>query len=921
LDFRGRRWDIKENCDIFAAIKEYDGMKIHFFLRFHTKPGQRLSISGNIDELGADVPENAVQLEYLNSEYWHLMLDLDTVISDRIRYRYILTNEDGFQIMEANDEKGVDTSKAGIEEIELHDTWNHAGEFENVFLLDPYQKVLLKKAESSVRSKTEKSFTHTFRVKAPLLGKNEVPCLLGSDMSMANWSTSAPVLLNRGDCWWSIQLNLPHEAFYVTYKYAVYNLKDKSFVRFEEGTGRTLLGDGNPNKLTVCHDGFIRLPNTTWKGAGVSIPVFSLRSKDSFGVGEFNDLKLLADWARKTNLKLIQILPINDTTATHSWLDTYPYAAISAFALHPMYINLADVAGKEHAALLNALKKKQKQLNELLELDYDEVGKIKTAMLNVLYEARKHELVNDAGYNMFFETNKHWLVPYAAFCYLRDRNGTSDFNKWKMYSKYDKDAIEKYVSRKAKHYDKIAVHYFIQYHLHLQLKAAAEYAHRQGVLLKGDIAIGVYRYGCDAWMEPEQYHIEMQAGAPPDGFAVKGQNWGFPTYNWDVMAANNFDWWHKRFVQMSEYFDAFRIDHILGFFRIWSIPMHAVEGIMGRFVHAIPVYKVEFSERNIWFDTDRYTRPYITDAVLWDMFGPNREKFKDFLNPRPDGTYALREGFKTQREVETHFAGPEITNDNLHIRQGLYDLISNVIFFEEPGSGGEQFHFRFSMENTHSFRHLDWNTQQQLKALYINYFFERQDNFWMKEAMTKLPALKRSTNMLICGEDLGLVPHSVASVMSQLGILSLEIQRMPKDIKKEFFHPSDAPYLSVVTPSTHDMSTVRGWWEEDRAKTQRFYNNELGQWGDAPYFCEPWINKEILLQHLYSPAIWSVFQLQDILGISASLRRDDPHAERINIPAVPRHYWNYRMHISLEQLLKEKDFNDELAGYVQASGR
>jgi len=896
-------------------------MKIHFYLRFHTKPGQHLSIIGDIKALGSNSQENAIPMEYLNIDFWQASIEVDPAESYKIHYKYLLINEDGFEVTEWGDDKRIDTGRSGVEEIELYDTWNHAGEFENVFYADPFQKVLLKRGDIKSRPKSIKSFTHIFKVKAPLLGKNEVLCVLGSDKEISDWNTSTPVLLYPENNWWSVKLDLPKEAFTITYKYGVYNTKDKYFVRFEAGTGRILNGDGSSQKLTICHDGFIYLPNDTWKGAGVSIPVFGLRSKDSFGVGEFNDLKLLADWAKRTNLKLIQILPVNDTTATHSWLDTYPYAAISAFALHPMYINLADVAGKEHADLLKPLRKKQKQLNDLVDLDYDEVGKIKTETLEDLYQVKKHELENDPGYHAFFEANKHWLVPYAAFCYLRDRNGTSDFNKWKLYSKYDKDAIEKYVSRKARHYDKVAVNYFIQYHLHLQLKAAAEYAHRQGVILKGDIAIGVYRYGCDAWMDPELYHVELQAGAPPDGFAVKGQNWGFPTYNWEKMAGDGFDWWHKRFVQMSEYFDAFRIDHILGFFRIWSIPMDGIEGIMGRFIPAIPVYLQEFAERNIWFDYNRYTKPFITDGVLWEMFGPNSDKFKQFLVANGNGSFSLRDEFATQRMVEAHFSGPELTDDQVNIRQGLFDLISNVIFFEEQGSGGQQFHFRFNMEQTYSFRYLEWNTQQQLKALYINYFFERQDNFWMKEAMKKLPELKRSTNMLICGEDLGLVPHSVAAVMKQLGILSLEIQRMPKDINREFFHPNDAPYLSVVTPSTHDMSTIRGWWEENRAKTQRFYNNELGQWGNAPYFCEGWINKSIVNQHLYSPALWAIFQLQDILGISDRLRREDPHAERINIPAVPRHYWNYRMHLTLEQLIKEKEFNDELAGYISASGR
>ena len=251
----------------------------------------------------------------------------------------------------------------------------------------------------------------------------------------------------------------------------------------------------------------------------------------------------------------------------------------------------------------------------------------------------------------------------------------------------------------------------------------------------------------------------------------------------------------------------------------------------------------------------------------------------------------------------------------------MYDLISNVIFFEVPDSNGQQFHFRISMEDTYSFKHLDPHSQEALKKLYIDYFYHRQDEMWRKEAMKKLPGLKRNTNMLVCGEDLGMVPHCVPEVMEQLGILSLEIQRMPKKTGIEFFHPKDAPYLSVVTPSSHDMSTIRAWWEEDSFKTKRFFNLLLNHEGEAPEYCEPWINKEIIVQHLYSPAMWCVFQLQDLMGMNAAIRREDPREERINNPSESEHYWNYRMHINLEDLLKKTAFNDELKGYVLASGR
>ncbi|HJW16781.1 MAG TPA: 4-alpha-glucanotransferase, partial [Flavisolibacter sp.] len=690
----------------------------------------------------------------------------------------------------------------------------------------------------------------------------------------------------------------------------------------EEGDNRVLHYDIPADKKIVVHDGFLRVPNNTWKGSGIAIPVFSLRSTNSFGVGEFADIKLLVDWARETGIKMVQILPVNDTSATYSWKDSYPYAAISAFALHPMYINLQKVAGKKHSHIIKALSKKQKQLNGLAEIDYEQVIQFKMNVLRELFDLDAMSFQKEKEYESFFSDNKSWLIPYAAFCFLRDKYSTSDFSKWKTYSQYNKDEIERLTANKSKQYRFIAFYYFVQYHLHLQLKDATDYAHKKGIAVKGDIPIGIYRYGCDAWTAPELYNMDMQAGAPPDDFTIKGQNWGFPTYNWKKMEEDQFDWWRQRFHQMSNYFDAFRIDHILGFFRIWSIPVSSVEGILGRFIPAMPIHVHEFGERGIWFDYDRLCRPYITDTILQSIFFDQVEFVKEhFISPNERQGYDLKEEFDTQQKVDEYFALQDISDSNAFIRQGLFDLITNVILFEEPGSNQQRFHFRILVDSTYSFQHLNDSDRYKLKELYVDYFYRRQDEFWKKEALKKLPALKDATNMLICGEDLGMVPHSVPEVMQQLGILSLEIQRMPKNPHTEFFHPKDAPYLSVITPSSHDMSTIRGWWEESREKTQRFYNQVLGEQGTAPYFCEPWLNRAIILQHLYSPAMWAIFQLQDILGMNEKLRRQDPGEERINNPANPNHYWNYRMHISLEQLIKEKDFNKELKDYISNSGR
>jgi len=898
-------------------------MKIHFYLRFSTKQGQDLFICGDIPELGYQnlLTTQPVLMNYKSPDFWEIEVELASLPSHPIHYYYQLKTEDENIIHEWGNDREIKISSRH-DDLQVFDTWNHAGEYENAFYTAPFQEILLPSQSKKTGRKAPKIFTHIFKIKAPLIQANEAVCISGNGEAFRDWSMEEPLILKKEGNWWTIDLNLSGSSLPVHYKYGVYDTKHKSLVQFENGQNRTLLGDMQESRLTVLHDGFIRLPNSTWKGAGVSIPVFSLRSRTSLGTGEFSDIRLLVDWAHKAGLKLIQILPVNDTSATGTWMDSYPYGAISAFALHPLYLNLEEMAGKKNVAIIKSLKKIQKQLNDLPDLDYEKVMQTKTSIAKELFAADKDHFLKDTDYKEFFDQNRSWLVPYAAFSFLKDSNNSADFRSWKTYGRYTKLAVDKLVSPQSKQYDQIAFYYFVQYHLYKQLRKSVRYAHDNGIIIKGDIPIGVYRHSCDAWVSPELFHMDQQAGAPPDPFAVKGQNWGFPTYNWERMAKDSFQWWKNRFSQMAIYFDAFRIDHILGFFRIWSIPLSQTEGIMGHFEHAIPVHRIEFDERNIYFDLDRYTKPFINEAVLWEYFGSNTENVKTiYFEETKQGRFAIKEFVNTQRKVTDYFENKTADPFDEICRDALMNLISNIILFEVEGSEGKFFHFRISMESTTSFRYLDWHLQNQLRDLYVNYFYRRQDAFWKKEAMKKLPLLKRSTNMLVCGEDLGMVPSCVPDVMKQTGILSLEIQRMPKDITREFFNPASAPYLSVVTPSTHDMSTIRGWWEEDRSKTQKFFNEELGQWGEAPYFCDAWINKAIVQQHLHSPAMWSIFQLQDLLGMDENIRRENPNDERINVPAIPNYYWRYRIHLFLEDLIKTKPFNEQLREMVKSSGR
>ncbi len=889
-------------------------MILHFYLRYRTRYGQRALLVS--DDLSS--AEGCIPMNYFDTDHWHIAIEIENHFSGKISYYYAIQEADGTNLIDGEEGRYIHILKKEKKSgLTILDIWNDAGNFKNVYYTSALRVVAPGPANDK-KTALPDTITHEFRVKAPALQPGETVCLLGSTSALKNWDTQHPILMTLKDEWYITGVTLSEDEWPASYKYGIYNTQNQTFVAYEEGENRLLLHQNENTGKTISHDGFVRVNFKPFKGTGVNIPVFSLRSQKSFGVGEFTDLKLLIDWAYATGIKMIQLLPVNDTSAHFNKLDSYPYAAVSSFALHPIYINLEKVAGRKNAAITRALRKKQKQLNDLAQLDYEQVIKFKMSALREIFDLQKEELKNDKVYQEFFSQNQHWLIPYAAYSYLKKKNRTPDFTTWKKYALYDESAVQKLVAPGSRHFDEIAFYYFVQYHLHLQLTEASRYAQKKQIILKGDIPIGIYRNSCDAWVAPNLYNMDEQAGAPPDDFATKGQNWGFPTYNWKQMQHDGFDWWRKRFDRLSNYFDAFRIDHILGFFRIWSIPTSATEGIMGRFVPAIPVQLYEFSQRNIQFNHKRFCNPFINEEVIQTTFGTHSDAAKEkFFEATDNGEYELHPDWNSQQKV----AGSLTDEEKPLFEDGLLSIISNVILFDDSEKPGEAFHFRFGMHQTSSFLQLDNSTRDNLYALYIDYFYHRQEALWEKEAMTKLPSLKRSTQMLVCGEDLGMVPHCVPKVMKQLGILSLEVERMPKSAGKEFFHPNDAGYLSIVTPSTHDMSTLREWWTEDNSKSQRFYNEVLGHAGPAPASCNTGVAKEIIIQHLQSPALWSVFLIQDLFAMHEGLSTNKPDEERINIPADPNHYWRYRMPVFLEQLIKENDFNTDLKKIILNSGR
>ncbi|MCW3463825.1 4-alpha-glucanotransferase [Chitinophaga nivalis] len=860
--------------------------RLRFYLRYHTYYGQDLFLLGNIPALGNEVPQQARAMQWLDDTWWYTEILIAPDETLTLQYQYLL-QEPGNVVYEGA-YRTVVLSPTQHRETIFTDAWHVAAQPENAWQTTPFTRIFFQRPVATIAGIL--TATHIFRVQAPLLPRHQTICLLGNTPQTGNWNIQHPLLLQYdAQGWFCIALRLEGMRIPLQYKYGVYDLDTQQFTTYEAGENREVQTMAVPGRQVILHDGMVRLAPPRWQGAGVAVPVFSLRSSEGFGTGEFSDLPELAAWAQQSGLQLIQLLPVNDTTQTLTWKDSYPYSAISSFALHPLYIRLQEVGVlPEQHPLQKQFYRLRQWLNEKDTVDYESVMAYKTAYLQALYD-EKGEQLQTRDFWHWFAANEHWLLPYAIFCYLRETCQTADFTQWPVYNVYDYTAINRLVMTDEKAAGAAHYHFFVQYHLHRQLAAAVAAVHRQGVALKGDIPIGISRNSVDVWMNPELYHLDMQAGAPPDDFTTLGQNWGFPTYNWSQMAVDGYSWWVQRLRHLSAYFDAFRIDHILGFFRIWQIPASAVQGILGYFHPAIPVTPEELTASGIPFEEDRYCAPYITDEMLDTAFGHYAGMMKDtFLETLPSGRYRLLPGFDTQQQVKAQQL-PEA------IASVLYDWLAEVLFLKATVDGKTGYHPRYNLMATASFAALDPLVQDRLRALYHDYFYVRQEDYWRREAMHKLPLIKSATDMLICGEDLGMVPACVPGIMQEQGMLSLEVQRMPKCPDALFTELSQIPYLSVLTPDTHDMSTLRGWWQEDAAITQQYYTRVLQHTGTAPAMADASLIKEILTRHLQAPAMWCIFQIQDLLAATGVVTHLSPEEERINIPAVAAHYWRYRI--------------------------
>ncbi|WOK96012.1 4-alpha-glucanotransferase DPE2 isoform X1 [Canna indica] len=919
-----------------SGIKSLSTVTLVFRLPYYTKWGQSLVVCGSAPALGSwNVKQGlALSPSHEGDELiWSGKVAVAVGFTCEYSY-YVVDDNRNVLRWEAGKRRKLNLPD-GVPEgavVEIRDLWQEASEA--LFMRSAFKDVIFGGEKSSEASEDcsgdldksldwQDSIVVQFIIRCPRIEDGTSVNVIGSASELGKWKPQDGLRLRyAGEYIWKAECVLRKYEFPLKYKYC--QVHESSDPTLELGPNRELAIDSQsshpPNCVILADGPFWAVP---WRGAGVAIPMFSVRSSDDLGVGEFLDLKLLVDWAVECGFHLVQLLPVNDTSVHKMWWDSYPYSSLSVFALHPLYLRVQALSQDIPQDIKEEISRVKEQLDKKA-VDYEATMEAKLSIAKKVYDLEKNKILTSSSFKMFLSENENWLKPYAAFCFLRDFFETSDHTQWGRFSHFSSEKLEKLVAEDALHYDAICFHYYIQFHLYLQLSEAANYARKKKVVLKGDLPIGVDRNSVDTWVYPNLFRMNTSTGAPPDYFDKNGQNWGFPTYNWEEMSKDNYAWWRARLTQMAKYFTAYRIDHILGFFRIWELPDHSVTGLVGKFRPSIALSQEELEREGIW-DFNRLSRPYIRPEMLQEKFGTFWTVIASiFFNEYQKLCYEFKEDCNTEKKIIAKLKSlPEKSlwsEKEDTIRRELFDLLQNIVLIRDP-EDARKFYPRFNLEDTSSFRDLDEHSKNVLRRLYYDYYFCRQEDLWRQNAMKTLPVLLNSSDMLACGEDLGLVPSCVHPVMQELGLIGLHIQRMPNESDREFGIPSQYSYMTVCAPSCHDCSTMRAWWEEDEGRRFRFFKNVVGCNDVPPPCCTTDIAYFIIQQHIRAPSMWAIFPLQDILALKEEYTTRPAAEETINDPTNPKHYWRYRLHVTLESLMLDKDLKSIVKDMVLNSGR
>jgi 4-alpha-glucanotransferase len=668
----------------------------------------------------------------------------------------------------------------------------------------------------------------------------------------------------------------------------------------------------------------MKFPEFNHPVTGIAIPVGALKTSDSCGIGEFLDLIPFADFCQKAGIDLVQLLPVNDTGTESS-----PYSALSAFALHPVYIRLSELP--EATPFMTEIAELGERYEYRQRFCYREIRENKLALLRLIYNINENRIVDSKELADWIRDNP-WITEYAVFMLQKRRNFDASWKTWDKMRTPSHSEIQERWNNPAKRSEHLFFAW-VQMRLDGQFRRAVEACEKAGIALKGDIPIMMNEDSCDAWASPEFFRDDLRAGSPPDGPNPLGQNWGFPIYNWDNLRETDFDWWKNRLRQSSKYYHAYRIDHILGFFRIWSIPSGEGSGYLGWPTPHTPITQKELAERGFTGDRLRWIcEPHVSTRVIEEINGGDylgaHGLMKKLMNRiGQEELWLFKSEIRNESDIRAA-AIPEAAKEAL--TRAWRNRMMQVTGRDALGKPTYAPVWEFRQST--AWASLSDGEKNSMEA-FIREKADKDEILWKNQAEELLGELTSSVDMLACAEDLGTIPACVPSVLEKLGILGLKVIRWERrwaEPGQPFKALSAYPELSVATTSVHDSTTLRGWWEQESGAREF-----LSAW--KPESCGFPAGTSDRFFARYSPEAAAfalktlaatsarilVLPVQDVLALSGEYYRLSADEERINIPGSVNDFnWTYRLPDTIENLTgNEKLLTSIRATLAERTGR
>lgn len=844
-------------------------MTIHFYIDFVTGEDQDIYLCGSLPELGGLKNDKAVKMSKAEDGRWAYTCEYMGKAISFSYYYFVKGRENAFY--EAGSARFVELNLLKCKKMTFNDEWQGNDEYAPL-LTHPFTEVFFHNGEREKARYFKYQKEIVIRVTHPVLKDGETIKIIGDIPYLGSWDESKGLDMkhSNGSRW---EIHLPAEQLGKSIRY-----KFMSGGRMESMERVLHIPELDKAQMYCVEHSRLDLPIDRPRVAGCAVDLGRIKSGDSWGIGDFNDLIRLCDWCSVTGMKVIDIGNI--------WENK-----VSTMAIDPIFLNPESICTISEDSLRDEMERERMRINAYASCCIPEVTELKKRYFRYAFNRHAEETFSEPGFLEFMARNRNWLLQYAAYCTFRDTYGEEDFHKWGIDGIFDSKAIEKAYASKGEKGRAIKYYVFLQYHCHRALKECRERLHSRGISLCGEITSCVNRNSSDIWGNQSIFDSDETYD-------------GKISCRWDSEERSSYWWWRGRLKRVAEYLDAYKVADISDFFMTWEKQQGQISEALGHYNCADAFSEDEIRRYGYPFSRERDTVPAIDDEHLEELFDADADFVKEtFLTAR----HTLKEHFSTQEAVREWFDNI-CDKEHSRLKEKVMSLVEEVLFIEDPHDH-DRFHPRINGTRTHRYGILGEKEAEAYRRISHDFFGDRNIAHWKALGYRRLPEIMAAEDMLAISGDRKPAAGFIAKVLDDLKILRTRIQR-ERNADNTFGNPASYPYLSICSTGTTGMDCLIKWWDNNPDDAREYYTRYMHRYDSVPGTCSSDLCTDIIREHLLSSSILTIMPIEDWCSSDEKYLADIREARS-----------GSRMPVTVDELTDNTVFNRKISGLIRFSGR